>query len=114
MSKELTTEQRGGIIFCRQRGDSYRTIAATIGCGLSTVFDTLKRMDDTGTVNSKLRSGRPPLIKSSQRKRLKRVVTNDKGKIVAYALEKLNNSGKKRPVKMFQLRLLVGHFVQLG
>jgi len=80
MSKELTTEQRGGIIFCRQRGDSYRTIAATIGCGLSTVFDTLKRMDDTGTINSKLRSGRPPLIKGSQRKRLKRVVTNDKGK----------------------------------
>src|SRR5688572_16541667 len=80
MSKELTTEQRGGIIFCRQRSDSYRTIAATISCELSTVFDTLKRMDDTGTINSKLRSGRLPLIKGSQRKRLKRVITNDKGK----------------------------------
>jgi hypothetical protein len=41
MSKELTTEQRGGIIFCRQRGDSYQTIATTIGCGKSTVRDTL-------------------------------------------------------------------------
>jgi transposase len=80
MSKELTTEQRGGIIFCRQRGDSYQTIATTIGCGKSTVRDTLKRMDDIGTVNSKPRSGRPPLIKDSRRSRLKRIVTNDKEK----------------------------------
>jgi transposase len=66
MSKELTTEQRGGIIFCRQRDDSYQTIATTIGCRKSTVRDTLKRMDDIGTVNSKPRSGQPPLIKDSR------------------------------------------------
>jgi hypothetical protein len=36
-----------------------------------------------------------------------------KEKIVAYALQKFNNFGKKRPAKMFQLALLAGHFVQL-
>ena len=35
MSKELTKEQGGAIIYCRQRGDSYRTIATTVGCGVS-------------------------------------------------------------------------------
>ncbi len=80
MTQELTAEQRGAIFFCRQRGDSYRTIATTVGCGVSTVFDTLKRIDETGTTNSKPRSGRPPLIEPSQRNQLKRLVTNDKGK----------------------------------
>jgi len=47
MTKELTKEQRGTIFYCRQRGDSYRTIATTVGCGVSTVFDTLKRMNET-------------------------------------------------------------------
>ncbi len=37
-------------------------------------------MNDTGTTNSRPRSGRPPLIKSSQRNWLKRLVVNDKGK----------------------------------
>ena len=80
MTQELTAEQRGAIFFCRQRGDSYRTIATTVGCGVSTVFDTLKRIDETGTTNSKPRSGRPPLIEPSQRNWLKQLVTNDKGK----------------------------------
>ena len=44
MSKELTKEQCGAIIYCRQRDDSYRTIATTVGCGVTTVFDTLKTM----------------------------------------------------------------------
>jgi transposase len=80
MSKELTKEQRGAIFYCRQRGDSYRTIAATVGCGPSTVFDTLKRMNETGTTNSRPRSSRPPLIEPSQRNWLKRLVTNGKEK----------------------------------
>jgi transposase len=37
-------------------------------------------MDDIGTVNSKPRSGRPPLIKDSRRSWLKQIVTNDKEK----------------------------------
>ena len=77
-NQELTKEQRGAILYCHQRGDSYRTIAETVNCGVSTVFDTLKRFGDTRSTSSKLRSGRPPLIKESQRNQLKKLVTNDK------------------------------------
>src|SRR6266542_3560552 len=80
MTQELTAEQRGAIFFCCQRGDSYRTIVTTVGCGVSTVFDTLKRIDETGPTNSKSRSSRPPLIELSQQNWLKRLVINDKRK----------------------------------
>jgi transposase len=52
----------------------------TVGCGVSTVFDTLKRMDDTGITNSRLRSGRPSLLGPLQQNRLKNFVTNNNGK----------------------------------
>jgi transposase len=75
---ELTTEQRGAIFYCRQRGDSYKKISETVGCGKTTVFDTLKRYNETGSMDSKCRSGRPYLINNNQIKRLKRLVTNKK------------------------------------
>ena len=80
MSKELTAEQRDAIFFYHQRGDSYRTITTTVGCGVSTVFDTLKRMDDTGTTNLRPRSGRPSLLRPLQQNWLKKFVTNNNGK----------------------------------
>ncbi|CAB4402436.1 unnamed protein product [Rhizophagus irregularis] len=70
MSKELTKEQRGAIIYCRQRGDSYRTIATTVGRGVSTVFDILKRMDETGTTDSKPRSGKNRRLCTAEIKQL--------------------------------------------
>ena len=76
-NKELTVEQRGTIVYCHQRGDSYRKIAKTVGCGLSTVFDTLKRYDETGSSNSKSRAGRPPLLNTTQRERLEQLVINE-------------------------------------
>src|SRR5215204_2315649 len=75
---ELTTEQRGAIFYCRQRGDSYKKISETVGCGKTTVFDTLKRYNETGSMDSKCRSERSYLINNNQIKRLKRLVTNKK------------------------------------
>ena len=76
--KELTAEQHGAIFYYRQHGDSYQKIADTVGCGKTTVFDTLKRYAKTGSMKSRSRSGRPYLINNNQRKWLKRLVTNDK------------------------------------
>ena len=90
--KELTAEQRGAIFYCRQRGDSYQKIADIVGCGKITVFDTLKRYAKTGLMKSKFRSGRPYLINNNQRKRLKRLVTNDKAqnqRLCASGIKKL-------------------------
>ena len=114
MSKELTKEQRGAIIYCHQRGDSYRTIATTVGCEVSTVFDTLKRMDKTGTTDSRPRSGRLPLIGPSQQNRLKRLVTNNKGKNRRLCTAEIKQLWEKKLAKMFQVALLAGHFMQLA
>ena len=60
INKELTEAQRGAILYCRQRGDTIRTIAKTVGCGVITVCDTLKRYAKTGQTRSRKRPGRPP------------------------------------------------------
>src|SRR5687768_10456546 len=79
-NKELIAKQRGAIIFCHQRGDSYRTISETIDCGVSTVRNTIIYFRTIGSIESIHRSGHPSLIPISQRNRLKRIVTNDKTK----------------------------------
>jgi len=73
--KELTEAQRGAIIYCRQRGDTISSIAKTVGCGRTTVHDTVKRYAETGRAQSKKRSGRPLALNTPQRERLKRLVT---------------------------------------
>src|SRR6185295_7375992 len=73
--KELTSAERGTIFYCRKRGDSYRTIAKTVGCSLATVCKTLKRHAKTGSFDSKARSGRPPLFRTKECKKLERLVT---------------------------------------
>jgi transposase len=75
MKKELTVAQRSTIFYCQQRGDSYRKIAETVGCSLSTVAFTLKRHKKTNSFKSRKRSGRPPLIDSFERRLLKWLVT---------------------------------------
>jgi len=75
--KELTAEQRGAILFCRQRGDSYRKIAKTVRCGLTTIANTLKRHAETGTAASKKRSGRPRALGTAAAEHLKTLVTTD-------------------------------------
>ena len=59
-TKELTAAQRGTIFYCHKRGDTFRTIADTVGCSLSAVSKTLKRYAETGSFESKTRSGRTP------------------------------------------------------
>jgi len=75
MKKELTVAQRGTIFYCQQRGDSYRKIADTVGCSLSTVAFTIKRHKETNSFKSRKRSGRPLLMDSFERRLLKRLVT---------------------------------------
>jgi transposase len=74
--KELTSAQRGTIFYLNKRGESCRSIAKAVGCGSSTVFDTLKRYGATGSTESRPRSGRPPVVTTNQRRQLKRLVTS--------------------------------------
>lgn len=105
--KELTTEQRGTIVYCRQRGDSYRSIAKTVGCGLATIYDTLKRHSETGSTSSKSRSGRPRLLNDRQSNRLKKLVTNDKTqnrRLCAAGIQKLWQKKTDNNVSLHTIR----------
>src|SRR6185295_7751651 len=73
--KELTPAQQGTIFYCHKRGDSHRTIADTVSCSPATVSKTLRRYKETGSFNSRVRSGRPRHIEPKQRVQLKRLVT---------------------------------------
>lgn len=66
--KELTEEQRGTIIGLHKAGWSYGRIAAFIPCGKSTVKDTVKKKEKTGSVKNLPRSGRPRVTTPSQDK----------------------------------------------
>jgi len=105
--KELTAKQCGAIFYCCQRGDSYQKIADIIGCEKITVFDTLKRYAKTGSMKSKSRSERPYLINNNQRKRLKRLVTNDKAqnrRLCASGVKKLWKKKTEQKVSVNTIR----------
>lgn len=86
--KELSAAQRGAILYCHQRGDSCRAIAETVGCHPTTVSSTLKRHDETGSLASKSRAGRPHVINPDQRKELKKLVTKSRRRLCTAGVRK--------------------------
>src|SRR5688572_14280130 len=77
-NNELTVEQRDVIFYLRKNGNSYNQIAETVGYNKTTVYDTLKRHAETGSIDSKPRSRRLHLINVINRNRLKHLITNEK------------------------------------
>ena len=76
--KDLTAEQKGAIVYGYLKNDSYRTIAANVGCGKSVVGNVIRKFCESGTVKSQaVRTGRPPLLAASDRYVLKTLVTSE-------------------------------------
>lgn len=73
----LTAEERGAIIYGHTRGDSARAIARTLGRSKTAVVDIIARYKETGSTEPKSRTGRPPLLNTPDRSRLKTLVTSD-------------------------------------
>jgi transposase len=82
----LDKKQRGGIISARKLGNSYRAIAKTIGCHQKTVGRVLALESTPEKIPPKKNIGRPPLIDSEGRERLKALVTDGKRQFTAKAL----------------------------
>src|SRR5215208_5540165 len=76
LAKELTPIQKGGIIAAKKLGHNNTEIAETIGCHRTTVTRFLAAYESGEP--SKKRSGRPCLIDSQKRHRLKAAVFKDK------------------------------------
>jgi transposase len=78
--KELTSTQRAIIRYAREQGETFQTIADKIGCGKTTVGDTLRRLEATGTTSPQKRSGRPKLFDERKQASLKRLTTTGKNR----------------------------------
>ena len=44
-----------------------------------TIYNTIERVEDEGSLKDNLRTGRPPVLDTHRRKRLKRLVNNRTG-----------------------------------
>jgi transposase len=80
MPKQLSATQHALILYAREQGDSYQTIANKVGCGKSTVHDVFRRLEETGTTNPRKRSGRPKIFNQKSLASLKRLATKDKAR----------------------------------
>jgi transposase len=78
--KELTSTQRAIIRYAREQGETLQTIADKIGCGKTTVGDTLRRLEATGTTSPQKRPGRPKLFDERKQASLKRLTTTGKNR----------------------------------
>jgi transposase len=72
--KPLTPKTRGAIVYGYNSGHSSRTIAKQLGCGKTTVNDILKHLHETHSLTPKKQTGRPPLLNSPARQKLKEFV----------------------------------------
>lgn len=104
--KELTAEQYGAIIYGYKRGDSYQKIADNVQCGKTTVHDTIKRFNNTGSAIPKKRCGPKPLFDSKAQASLKKFITqNSKNRrLTAHKIQELWIKKKKRKVSTVTIR----------
>jgi transposase len=58
--------ERASILSARKAGVSRKTLAAQFQCSLATISNTCKRVEATGTAETKPRSGRPPKLSPSE------------------------------------------------
>ena len=89
--KELTSTQRAIIRYAREQGETLQTIADKIGCGKTTVGDTLRRLEATGTTSPQKRAGRAKLFDEHKKASLKRLATTGKNRRLTES-----RRGKKR------------------
>lgn len=64
--KELTPAERASILSARKAGVSRKALAAQFQCSLATITNTCKRVEESGTAETKPRSGRPPKLTAAE------------------------------------------------
>ncbi|CAG8574036.1 27847_t:CDS:2, partial [Racocetra persica] len=121
--KKLTTLQHGGILYGRNRGESYSTITRNVKCEKTTVHDILKRAEVETTVVKK-RPGRKPIFDTPALEELKKLViqVTNYYHLSAREIQELWNKEKNqtvsisticRALKKTGLRSCVAHYKPL-
>lgn len=78
--KSLTPQQRAIIKYAYEQGESVRAIAKNLGCGKTTVSDTILRLKNTGTTSPQKSLGRQKIFDDQARASLKRLVKKGKNR----------------------------------
>jgi transposase len=103
--KDLTATQRGAIIYGFLRKDSYRTIAANIGCEKSVVGNIIRKYRETGTAEPQSkRPGRSSLLTVSDRSALKTLVINGNRRLNAAQITTVFNTQTKLNISKKTIR----------
>lgn len=74
---EVPTAIRELIVNLRKQGHSYRKIGQTVNKGYTTVRYILKRYEESGSVKSAYRSGRPPVLQTHHKRAIIRTVAEE-------------------------------------
>jgi transposase len=102
-TKELSEEQRGAIIYGYLRGDSYKKISEYVHCGKTTVYDTVKRYEKTGSAKPEKRRGPQNLLDTKKQVALKKLVTKNRRASVR-KIQELWNKKKKMNISTVTMR----------
>jgi hypothetical protein len=99
--KDLNAEQLGMVRLGYQLHLTYQAIADQVNCSKTAVGNTIRRFEETGSFAPSRHTGRPPLITTPQRKRLKQFVTSN-GDTRRLNIKKLQLSGRRGPRNLFR------------
>ena len=91
------------MLYFNKNGNLYNQIAETVGCEKTTVYDTLKRHAETGSVDSKPRPEWPCLFDVTNRNRLKHWVTNKKAQNWRLCATEIKELWKKTSQKVSEI-----------
>ena len=89
-------EDRGKILAFRSEGKSIREIAKKIGCSPTTVLNTIKRFEETGSLRDRNRIGRPSNLNDSDIRYLSLCSKRNRMKTVPVLTYEFNLTRKKR------------------
>jgi len=98
---ELTETKRGKILGLRMGNKNGIEIAKILKLPKSTVYDTIKRYEDSENLKSKTRGGRPKILNQENRKKLKEIALRNnhstlkqiQQKLIEYAKACISNNG---------------------
>ncbi len=90
--KELTIQQRDQIIGAHLVGAKTAEIIEKLNCKKTTVYNTIKRYEESGSVRSSERTGRPILLDNNQKAIIYTIVKDNR----FFSLEEITNELKIR------------------
>ncbi|MBW0465033.1 hypothetical protein O181_004748 [Austropuccinia psidii MF-1] len=72
----LDVETRGQIVGMCQAGLSFRAIGQLAGVPLTTIYDTVTKYQQIGTVQTQQKTGRPTILKDCDQHQLSQIITH--------------------------------------